>query len=264
LQSVASPPAGGNGESCLWAEALKLARQGVPVFPCSEDKRPLVAGGFKSASSDPEIVHRWWTDWPDALIAVPTGVKFDVLDVDNGRHADAETWLRENQHRLPLTRTHITRSNGRHLLFAPTPGLRCGTSRLGPHVDIRAAGGYAVMWPAHGLEVLHAKVLAPVPEWMLEALKPAPAVHVSAPIVTSPAFARRKLNGLIRKFAGARVGERNTVGFWCTCRFAEMVRSGELGRNDAIAITIEVAGRTGLTRPEAQALIKSAFRTIGV
>jgi hypothetical protein len=139
LLTLAAPPAGGNGESCLWAEALELARRGVPVFPCRPiDKTPLCPHGFKNASCDPDIVHRWWTDRPDALIGVPTGVKFDVLDVDNGRHADAEKWLQENQHRLPLTRTHITRSGGRHFLFAPTPGLRCSSSRLGPHVDIRA------------------------------------------------------------------------------------------------------------------------------
>jgi hypothetical protein len=74
----------------------------------------------------------------------------------------------------------------------------------------------------------------------------------------------KTLGGIIRTIAGARVGERNTVGFWGACRFAEMVRLGELGRNDAIEITIEAAGRTGMTRAEAQALIKSAFRTIGV
>jgi hypothetical protein len=43
-----------------------------------------------------------------------------------------------------------------------------------------------------------------------------------------------------------------------------MVRTGEMSRNDAIALTIEAAGRTGVTPSEAQSLIKSAFRTIGI
>jgi hypothetical protein len=83
-------------------------------------------------------------------------------------------------------------------------------------------------------------------------------------IVSSPALARRQLNGILRTIAGAREGERNTLTFWGACRLAEMVQRGELSRNDAIALTIEAASRTGLTRSEAEGRIKSAFRTTGV
>jgi hypothetical protein len=83
-------------------------------------------------------------------------------------------------------------------------------------------------------------------------------------IVSSPALARRGLNGILRTIAGAREGERNNLAFWGACRLAELVQRGELGRNDAIALTIEAAGRAGLTRSEAEGRIKSAFRTIGV
>jgi hypothetical protein len=55
-----------------------------------------------------------------------------------------------------------------------------------------------------------------------------------------------------------------TLTFWGACRFAEMVRLGELGRNEAIALTIEAASRIGLTRIEAQGRIRSAFKTIGI
>jgi hypothetical protein len=83
-------------------------------------------------------------------------------------------------------------------------------------------------------------------------------------IVSSPAVARRKLNGILRTIAGSREGERRATTFWGSCRLAEMVQRGELSRNDAIALTIEAASRTGLTRSEAEGRIKSAFRTIGV
>jgi Bifunctional DNA primase/polymerase, N-terminal len=248
---------------CAWTSALKLAQRGFPVFPCDETKRPLTPNGFKDASSDPNIVHAWWTEHPEALIGVPTGERFVVIDIDL-QHADALRWLEQNRHRLPLTRTHTTRSGGKHYLFAPNDAIKCSTSKLGPHVDTRGTGGYIIWWPAHRFEVLHAKVLAPVPEWMLEALKPAPAPHLPAPVVMSPEFARRKLNGILRTIATARVGERNTVGFWGACRLAEMVRSGKLSRDEAIALTIEAASRTGLTRSEAEGRIKSAFRTIGI
>jgi Bifunctional DNA primase/polymerase, N-terminal len=210
-------------------------------------------------------VHRWWTDRPDALIGVPTGVKFDVLDVDNGRHADAEKWLQENQHRLPLTRTHITRSGGRHFLFAPTPGLRCSSSRLGPHVDIRAEGGYVIMWPVCGLEVLHGGTLATLPDWIPATLQPPPVPTIElAPRwqAMSPDRARRQLDGIIRVVAWASEGERNAKTFWGACRLAEMTREGFLSRNDAIAVAVEAASRAGLPRQEALRTAQSAFRKI--
>jgi hypothetical protein len=74
----------------------------------------------------------------------------------------------------------------------------------------------------------------------------------------------RKRDGIIRTIVRARNGERNTVSFWGACRFAEMVQRGELSRDDAIAITVEAAGRTGLARAEAMTLAKSALRKIGV
>jgi len=84
------------------AEALRLARKGLPVFPCGSDKRPLTPTGFKDASTDPDIVHGWWVRCPDALIGVPTGPRFVVIDLDL-QHEDAQQWLAENRHRLPLS-----------------------------------------------------------------------------------------------------------------------------------------------------------------
>jgi hypothetical protein len=249
-----------------WTAALKLARKGVPVFPCSpRDKRPLTASGFKDATVDPDIIHLWWTEHPDALIGVPTGARFVVVDADL-QHEDAQKWLEDNRARLPITRTHMTRSGGRHWLFRPHELIKCSTGRIGPHIDTRGAGGYIIWWPAHGLEVLHGKVLAPVPEWMLEAFRPVPVMDPPRHQYSTPSSesTRRKRDGIIRTIVRARNGERNSVGFWGACRFAEMVQRGEMTRDDAIALTIEAAGRTGLTAKEATALAKSALRKIGV
>jgi Bifunctional DNA primase/polymerase, N-terminal len=247
-----------------WTRALDLARQGVPVFPCSpKTKRPLTTNGFKDATCDPDIVHLWWTEHPDALIGVPTGDRFVVVDVDL-YHPEAQDWY--GKANLPLTRTHITRSGGRHLLFKPHKDFgSISAGKIHPHIDTRGAGGYIIWWPAHGLEVLHGKVLAEVPEWIIERLRPAPIAHIP-PRYSRPSSEgiRRARNGIIRTIVGARNGERNTVGFWGACRFAEMVQRGEMSRDDAIAITIEAAGRTGLTPKEATALAKSALRKIGV
>jgi hypothetical protein len=91
-------------------EALRLARR-VPVFPCDNDKTPFVAHGFKDASTEPDLIQKWWEKWPDALIGVPTGSKFVVIDLDL-QHDEARQFLSNNWGRLPRTRTHETRSGG--------------------------------------------------------------------------------------------------------------------------------------------------------
>ena len=128
--------------------ALRLAQKGNAVFPCDNDKRPFTAHGFKDASTDPDVIRRWWTRWPDALIGVPTGIKFCVVDVDL-QHAEAQEWY--GKANLPVTRTHVTRSGGRHLLFGHMMSSRCSASKIWKHVDTRGLGGYIIWWPAKGL-----------------------------------------------------------------------------------------------------------------
>jgi hypothetical protein len=236
---------------------LRLARQ-LPVFPCDNDKRPLTAHGFKDASIDPDTINQWWTRWPDALIGVPTGLKFCVIDADL-QHPEAQQWY--GRANLPLTRKHVTRSGGRHLLFQPNEKVGCSAGKIWPHIDTRGTGGYIIWWPAEGHELLHSKVLAPVPNWIIERLnpapQPAPAPH-RQPLTSDRA--QRKRDGIIRAIARATEGERNHVTFWGACRLAEMVSDGTIARADAVSIIIEAASRTGLSHGEALRTAQSAFR----
>lgn len=153
--------------SKLLEDALALAELEIPVFPLrATDKRPVVAGGFKAASTDPAAVTRMFADPAAGLIGVPTGPAsgFDVLDIDP-RNGGLE-WLHEHESRLPATRRHHTRSGGLHLLFAHAPGLRNSASKIAPGVDIRSSGGYVVHWPAFGLAV-SGSGWASWPDWLL-------------------------------------------------------------------------------------------------
>ena len=59
---------------------------GLPVQECPDnkemDKKPYTKHGFKDATLNPSLIRHWWTQWPDALIGVPTGERFVVVDVD--------------------------------------------------------------------------------------------------------------------------------------------------------------------------------------
>jgi hypothetical protein len=236
--------------------ALDLAKR-LPVFPCDNDKRPFTVHGFKDASNDPDLIRRWWTRWPTAMICVPTGIKFCVVDVDL-QHPEARDWY--GRANLPDTRTHVTRSGGRHILFRPHDEFRCSASKIWKHVDTRGLGGYVIWWPAEGLEVLHDRTVATVPDWIIAKLNP-PAPAPARPLnAITTGQAQRKIDGIIRTIAHASVGERNHITFWGACRLAELVHASTLGRDDAIAIVIEASSRAGLPRHEALRTAQSAFR----
>ena len=69
----------------LLLAALDYAKKGYSVFPLQpKGKKPLTRNGFKDASTDPEQIRRWWEQWPNANIGLPTGSKngLFVVDVD--------------------------------------------------------------------------------------------------------------------------------------------------------------------------------------
>ena len=150
----------------LIQSALGLASLDIPTFPLRSNKRPCLEGSFKDASTDPATVERLFADPLAALIGVPTGAVsgFDVLDIDTKNAGDE--WLRDNEHRLPATRRHHTRSGGVHLLFRHQPGMGNSASRIAPGVDVRGDGGYVVWHPAQGFHT-SGNGNAEWPAWLL-------------------------------------------------------------------------------------------------
>jgi Bifunctional DNA primase/polymerase, N-terminal len=221
--------------------ALYLAEREIPCFPCKEDKSPRTPHGHKDASCDARVIERWWDKWPDALIGTPTGLRFDVLDLDL-QHAEAHDWLASVE--LPATRTHHTRSGGRHLLFEPTQGLTNSVGKLARGVDIRAKGGYIIWWPCIGLEVEHSKELADIPAWIAEALKKSSApMGVKKTRAVNNKFQRygvdSKIDSLIGFVGTAPYGERSARLYWASRRLVEMVDDGEGDENYAKQLLFE-------------------------
>lgn len=150
MNSELNTPESGNRARRIDA-ALSLARHGLPVFPCGNNKTPLTKHGHKDATTDEAQVRRWWMRYPDALVGVPTGStsRLVVIDVDP---TGLDFILNEKYGALLETgRQHNTR-RGFHYLFRLPDGVSiCNSAgKIAEGVDVRADGGYIIWWPAAG------------------------------------------------------------------------------------------------------------------
>lgn len=124
--------------------------RGVAVFPIlPRDKRPFPGSrGFKDATADIGQVRAWWRRYPDANIGAPTGITFDVIDVDGPPGYQSLADLKETGSVPPLIGRAITPRGGRHLFITPTGDGNAAGFRRG--LDYRGAGGYVVLAPSVG------------------------------------------------------------------------------------------------------------------
>ena len=215
MNNVESFASGGAAPSMLDA-ALRYARAGIPVFPvwgvrdghcacpkggCSSaGKHPvasLVPQGLHDATCDEAVIRQWWTDAPDANIAVPTGARSGwwALDVDGELGRESVAMLGTLALEIATAPTQRT-GNGHHYLFRFESGVRCRAA-VRPGIDVRGEGGYIVVSPsvhrsgrryewANGAEPGPAG-LVEAPRWLVEivtaraAVCPAP-TDAGAPI----------------------------------------------------------------------------------
>src|SRR5262245_16741379 len=65
--------------------ALELVAAGLPVFPATEAKRPLVPRWQERATLDTAQIRQWWNQWPDAIPGIELG-RAGLVVIDEDRH----------------------------------------------------------------------------------------------------------------------------------------------------------------------------------
>ena len=203
--------------------AAYLAANGVPVFPCYPEghgnrpdgrpyyKSPRIAGWQLYASTDEAQIRAWFNQWPDSLVAVPTGARSGLyvldLDVKPAAGVSGVDTLRTTGMQPPVTRINHTLTGGMHLLYQlPTTGeARTDAGMLGAGVDRRGNGGYIIWWPAHGGAVTAGPV-SPCPQWMVGA-----AERDGVPSDTLPpmGLAEHDIHDLLRRIQPESVAGRS-------------------------------------------------------
>lgn len=144
----------------LAAAAGWYASQGIPIFPLRPRlKTPATRSGFKDATTDPDQIHTWWQATPNANIGAPTGLLFDVVDIDGpeGRRTllDLSDRAYEQLYTDAIGIVKTPRTGGIHY-YVPSQAGRRNSARKLPGIDTRAEGGYVLLPPsitdAHGAD----------------------------------------------------------------------------------------------------------------
>lgn len=140
---------------CLTA-ALGYAAHGYEVFPTAvETKAPLTPHGVKDASTDPDVIARWWTTYPNANVAIrpPAGVFVIDVDTEEAHGHDGFATLAALVEELgplpPDAPKAITRSGGWHIWLSGADDVIGGFGK-GSGVDIKSRGGYVIVPPSAG------------------------------------------------------------------------------------------------------------------
>lgn len=251
-----------NGSVVVYAQ--QLARCGVQVFPCDEQKRPTCKW-TKLSSKCPETVAMLWRAHPGPLIGAVTGSVsgFDALDLDWGKGGD--DFYQEHCARLTGTRINRTRSGGLHLLFRHREGMRNSAGRIAPGVDVRADGGYIIWWPAAGLEIVERARIQQWPAWLVELATPSPPPkpkleRLQHGIENANRYVQSALRSAARQVATAGNGLRNQTLNAETFALGRFIAEGYLSANE-IAVVMAAAGlEAGLSATEVEKTIASALR----
>jgi len=247
----------------MLAAALKLAREGVAVFPVGPDKAPRVTGGFKSASTDEKTVAAMPWGGKGVMIGCEPAADQVVIDVDPRNGGDNTLSLFPA---LPRTRTTKTRSDGRHYWLTIEPGTEM-RGKLGPGIDVKRHGkGYVVIPPSAGYSWLVKGRMAKCPRWLLEELASAPSVTPSEavapryfPFQTGTPYGEAALRNGLRELRdigeGGRHATLNKVAFGLAMRAS----GGELDPDKTCEALLGVALEIGLDEPKALDVLRSGW-----
>ncbi|MFF9664682.1 bifunctional DNA primase/polymerase [Streptomyces althioticus] len=279
----------------LLRAALQAAERGWRVFPLRPGTKrpalhgektctrtgPCAAGHLKweqRATTDPDRIRAAWSRAPFnvGIAAGPSGLVVVDLDVpkDKGSSdapcgAAAFAALCERAgHAVPATYRVRTASGGTHLYFTAPDGVQLPNTAgtVAEFVDTRACGGYVVaagsIVPAGRYEALNGAVAAPLPGWLLDILRPAPARlagSLTLPIVDGSRAAVAALEAECATVAAAPEGLRNTTLNRSAFKVGRFVAWGDLPRHVAEEAFQAAGEAAGLTAAECRTTIRSAL-----
>jgi len=271
----------------LMSSALSLAARGWHVFPCVPgEKRPALRGSWQDHSTaGPARIRAWWSQaaYNIGIACGPSGLVVIDLDVPHGigeiscaegrravSGADVLAALCD-QHRRPYpvpTYAVGTPSGGCHLYYAaPGSAVRNSAGRLGPHIDVRADGGYVIGDGSRIGERAYTardeRTPVQLPAWIAGLLTERPPAGSNLPVprggTRGTAYAMAALRDEARLVAAAQPGTRNDTLNRAAFSLGQLVAAGLLPQMAVASALADAAERAGLPADEARRTIRSGL-----
>lgn len=244
--------------------ALTYARLGWRVFPVvPRGKRPLYSGWQRDATTDPDLIGRYWRTDPGPNIGLVCGEAFDAFDIEAPHLPALKNWITESRYTLSATPVARTGRGGIHILVEPVGvgggrDLYLGREHIG---ELKSVGGFIVACPSttvseYGWLVEPDIAVAAAPAWLLSLLDHPTRSLQSQPVrLGSPANAGHRVDTLARAIEAAGIGRRNKLLYWAMRRALE---EGDPPRAAGLALA-RAAIAAGLAEREVEATIRSAY-----
>jgi P4 family phage/plasmid primase-like protien len=245
------------------AIALEQASMGHYVFPCKLDKTPYTPHGCKDATTDPNIIRKWWQIWPEAQVGIfcePSAlIVFDFDDINT--YNDLK---RESPELFEHTLVVTTGRGGKHVYYNKPKGMTIKTKSVGtknecirglPGVDVRADKNGYIIAPGcknkNGPYVIDVN-LPPIelpPYWLLKLYDNdfieghGPRVETKIIEVTP----KREISGdvigaqyWVDKYSSeARKGNRNSTGNMLATQLKALYEAGKISMGEAERYMVE-------------------------
>jgi hypothetical protein len=273
--------------------ALAAAALGWHVFPCAAGgKRPALRGNWQDlATTSAGQIRDWWTRAPYNIGIACGPSRLVVIDLDLP-HDDEEDEEAADGALFPLSGADIlsglarqhgerypggtyivdTPSGGCHLYFtaAGDSPVRNSAGAVGPHIDVRADGGYVIgagsriggrAYAARGR-----RAPAPLPSWLAQLVRDSyvpPTVPAQRLPVTDRAqgraYAMAALRAETERVAAARPGTRNVTLNRAAFSLGQLVAAGLIPPIPVITALIDAARYAGLPEDEAVRTVRSGL-----
>ncbi|WP_263168130.1 bifunctional DNA primase/polymerase [Streptomyces sp. SCSIO ZS0520] len=281
--------------AALLRAALDAAERGWPVLPLLPGDKPPALHGERAcpgigvcadghrkfeqrATLDPARIHTAWARRP-FNVGIATGpAGLVVVDLDKLKATDPkgtpdgatafEALCERAGQPVPTTFRIRTASGGAHLYFTAPAGipLHNSSGRLAKKIDTRAWGGYVV---APGsitrdgeYKVTDAAPVAPLPGWLLDALKPAP--RPTGPLKLAPPrnasrVAQVALERETSAVAATSEGGREQQLFLSARAMGRFVAWGDIPRHE-VEEAFQAAGESAGLKPyECRSTLRSVL-----
>lgn len=240
--------------------AMFYVQHNIKVFPVKKQgKSPLCPNGFKSATTDKVVLQEWNNKFPDCNVGIPTGQINNIFVVDIDGEQGLEALKRLELFYGKLDAPTVITGKGKHLYFKMPENaeLKCSTSKIANHIDIRANGGYVVAPPSiheNGHKYTWENFVPnqdfpQAPSWLIS-------------LITNAEKHPLPISNILKEIANAPEGERNDTLYKRSITLITRAKRENLNIEEIKENIISAATQSGLSKEESLKTFANALKFV--